>query len=223
MARDLSLPAQPQGQEEERGTSPDRLHHSGLDDDSDDEGELLYRDFLSRRLATEMEQFHYQHQQAVFPGGPGGLYNQQNSRDRDPSSGFSSLAERFQRSGGREEVRRRADMVDISSINQENLTLMLTELFQDGVTQERLLVLFFFCSDLTLRAIRVGMVSLVSRLTDWVLAFIRSVVAGLVRCQGGWESLLSSLPSHWTPRSLAILSLSAAMVSLGALYLKKQL
>ena len=218
MARDLSLPARPQGQQEEGEISPDRLHHSGHDDDSDDEGEgeLLYRDFISRRLATEMEQFQYQ--QAMFPGGP---YNQQNSRGRDLSSDFSSLAERFQRSGGREEVRRRADMVDISSINQENLTLMLTELFQDGVTQERLLVLFFFCSDLTLRALRVGMASLVSRLTDWVLAFIRSVVAGLVRCQGGWQSLLSSFPSYPASRSLAILSLSAAMVSLGALYLKK--
>ena len=111
-------------------------------------------------------------------------------------------------------MQRRADMVDISSINQVNLTAMLTELFQDGVTQERLLVLFFFCSDLTLRALRAGLASLASSLTDWTAAFIRTVVSGLVRCRGGWVSLLSS-------QHLAIISLSAGLLGLGALYLKK--
>ena len=110
---------------------------------------------------------------------------------------------------------RRAELVELSSINQHNLTLMLTELFRDGVSQERLLVLFFFCSDLTLRALRAGLARLASSLTDWVSAFIRSVVSGLVRCRGGWASLLSS--SH----HLAILSLTAGVLGLGLLYLKK--
>ena len=51
MARDISLPAETDG-------SPDRLHHSGHDDDleAEDDGELLYRDFIARRLAAaEME------------------------------------------------------------------------------------------------------------------------------------------------------------------------
>lgn len=53
MARDLSLPAEADG-------SPDRLHHSEHEDYSEDEedgaGELLYRDFVARRLAAaEME------------------------------------------------------------------------------------------------------------------------------------------------------------------------
>ena len=43
MARDLSLPAEADG-------SPDRLHHSG--DEADVDGELLYRDFIARRLAA---------------------------------------------------------------------------------------------------------------------------------------------------------------------------
>jgi len=214
--------------------SPDRLHHSGHDEDEDEdegEGELLYRDFLSRRLAAEMEEQDVNmalYQEVVFPQlrypatrvGPGGLYHQ-SSRRADLTSDFSNLAERFERSGGREEVRRRADMVDISSISQDNLTVMLTELFQDGVTQERLLVLFFFCSDLALRALRAGLVSLVSRLTDWVVSFIRSVVTCLVRCRGGWQSLLSSLQVRWPNHHLTLLSLSAALIGLGALYIKK--
>ena len=54
MARDLSLPAEAEG-------SPDRLHQSGDEADSeaevDGDGELLYRDFIARRLAAaELEQ-----------------------------------------------------------------------------------------------------------------------------------------------------------------------
>ena len=108
-------------------------------------------------------------------------------------------------------------MVDISSINQDNLTMMLTELFQDGVTQERLLVLFFFCSDLTLRALRAGLVSLASSLTDWVTAFIRTVVSGLVRCRGGWVSLASAVSAPDWSRHLPVLSLSAGLLGLGLL------
>ena len=112
-------------------------------------------------------------------------------------------------------------MVDVSSLNQENLTQMLTELFQDGVTQERVLVLFFFCSDLTVRALREGLASLVSRLTDWVLSFIRTAVCCLVRWQGGWRSLLSSIASPWNFHHLAVVSLSAALLGLGLLYVKR--
>ena len=113
-------------------------------------------------------------------------------------------------------------MVDISSINQDNLTVMLTELFQDGVTQERLLVLFFFCSDLTLRALRAGLVKLASSVTDWASAFIRTVVSCLVRCRGGWVSLLSSLSAPpWSLHLPIILSVSAGVLGLGLLHLKK--
>ena len=160
-----------------------------------------------------------------YPGGLAGpYYPAHGSPHSDLTADFSSLAERFQRSGGRLEVQRRADMVDISSINQDNLTMMLTELFQDGVTQERLLVLFFFCSDLTLRALRAGLVSLASSLTDWVTAFIRTVVSGLVRCRAGWVSLVSLASAVSAPdwsRHLPVLSLSAGLLGLGLLYLKK--
>ena len=231
MARELSL--QSQGQQEEGDQSPDRLHHSGHDDDDDDEmegigeGEILYRDFVSRRLTTEMDEMTFGPYHQLFPAPapvryPGIHYYHTTSRQGrgELSSEFSSLAERFQRSGGREEVRRSAERVDISSINQENLTHLLTELFRDGVTQERVLVLFFFSSDLTLRVLRAGMVSLVSRLTDWVVTFIRRVVSCLVRLEGGWRSLLSSITSH--SDLTTVLSLSAALLGLGLLYLKTQ-
>merc|ERR1719278_2294718 len=65
---------------------------------------------------------------------------------------LATLAERFARSEGREAVRRRAEQVELGSITQDNFSQLLSELFHDGgITQERILVLFFFCSDLALR------------------------------------------------------------------------
>merc|ERR1719330_1767822 len=93
---------------------------------------------------------------------------------------LATLAERFSRSLGREQVRQK---VEISSITQENFTMMLTELFHDGgITQERILVLFFFCSDLAIRAVRSGLQSAVSTLTRWTVGFLRGTVAAWVRC-----------------------------------------
>ena len=109
----------------------------------------------------------------------------------------------------------------LNLLKKSGMDTMLTELFQDGVTQERLLVLFFFCSDLTLRALKAGLVNLASSLTDWVSAFIRRVVACLVRCRGGWVSLLSSLQAPDWSRHLPIISLSAGVLGLSLLYLKK--
>lgn len=49
---------------------------------------------------------------------------------------------------------------------QDNFSLLLSELFHDGgVTQERVLVLFFFCSDLAVRALRAGLRGVLARLT----------------------------------------------------------
>merc|ERR1712233_235996 len=81
---------------------------------------------------------------------------------------LATLAERFARSEGREAVRRRADQVELCSISQDNFSQLLSELFHDGgITQERILVLFFFCSDLALRALRAGLRATLSKLTRW--------------------------------------------------------
>ena len=49
--------------------------------------------------------------------------------------------------------------------------------FQNGqITRERILVLFFFCSDVAILAIRQRLTSLVAQLTQWSLEFIRNQV-----------------------------------------------
>lgn len=141
-----------------------------------DQGERLYRNFLRDQLQ----------QNNLSPPRGESLFSS------DPlEHDLSSLAETFSRSEGREEVRERAELVDLSTLNSENFNSLLSELFHDGgITQERLLVLFFFCSDITIRACREGLTSLCRKITLWTLAFIRGTVTCSVRIQGGWSRVL---------------------------------
>jgi len=141
-----------------------------------EQGERLYRNFLRDQL----------HQNNLSPPRGDSLFSV------DPlEHDLASLAERFSTSEGREQVRERAEAVDLSSLNCENFNSLLTELFDDGgITQERLLVLFFFCSDLTIRACREGLTSLCRKITLWTLAFVRGTVTASVRIQGGWSRVL---------------------------------
>ena len=123
--------------------------------------------------------------------------------------------------------------MDLDTLSQQNLTLMLSELFHDGgVTQERLMVLFYFCSDLAVRAVKTGLLSLVSTLTSWSLTFIRGTVSAWVRCRGGWSSLgpgpnTTDTAAHEAAPSpinqVAFVSACAAVVGVCAVYIKKNL
>jgi len=144
---------------------------------------------------------------------------------------LGSLTDTFRRSGGRQEVSRRAAMVDLGSLSQENLTLMLSELFHDGgVTQERILVLFYFCADLAVRAVRSGLVTIVSSLTRWSLAFMRGPVSAWVRLMGGWTDVLRSMMTpnnepntNSSINQVAFVSACAAVMGVCAVYIKKNL
>jgi len=146
----------------------------------EEEGEELYRQFLQSRLRQN------------------NLPADFNYRIQDPlQSDLASLAERFTRSHGREQVREKAEELDLSELSADNFNSLLAELFHDGgVTQERLLVLFFFCSDLTIRAARAGLESLCERITSWTLSFIRSTVMLWVRVHGGWARVLRGSGSY---------------------------
>ena len=133
---------------------------------------------------------------------------------------LASLAEQFSRSMGREQVRQRAEQVDIGSITQENFTMMLSELFHDGgITQERILVLFFFCSDLAIRAVRSGLRSALSSMTRWTVGFLRGTVAAWVRCRGGWDAVLRG--GVGLVNQLAFMGVCAAVITVCVCYVRK--
>ncbi len=65
-------------------------------------------------------------------------------------------------------------------------------LFQDGkLSQERILVLFYFCTDLCICAVRrrLGR-NILADLTAWTLRFLRDTVVSWVHEQGGWQRVL---------------------------------
>jgi len=251
MARDLAIPpvaVQPvnsggsstgdQHQDVHVGPpSPDRVERSSSEDSDDvddgeeveeaEEGEVLYRQFLARRMAEER----------LMDNGIGSIDARRRGRRRrteiegqttprqaaareEVREDLVTLAERFARSEGREAVRRRAEQVELGSITQDNFSQLLSELFHDGgITQERILVLFFFCSDLALRALRVGLRATLSKLTRWSVAFLRGTVAAWVRCKGGWNQLFSGNTNH---RQVLLLGASLVLVCLWVVYKRQR-
>lgn len=74
--------------------------------------------------------------------------------------------------------------MDINSITHEEFMGFLDELFTDGITKERIVVLFFFCSDVVVRAY--SNPESLRNLFMWSLEFIFDRVCGWVRDHGGW-------------------------------------
>jgi len=166
-------------------------------EEEEEESEHLYRDFLARRSQELSREELLQLRLEPLTEQWSTSQNQQSQASRQHTGSFhlsddlATLAERFTRSEGREEVRQRAEEIDLSSLTTENFNSLLSELFSDGgVTQERVLVLFFFCTDLTIRACRAGLGWMCRSITSWSLSFIRSSVAAVVRLQGGWARVL---------------------------------
>jgi len=230
-----------------------RENDDDYSDDDDVDGEMLYSNFLSQRLAEEQIQFpQYQYEQFHYRN----YVNDGNGRDSltsdrfdrygfngtprnhhrdDLSRDINTLTETFRRSGGRQEVFRRAAIIDLDTLTMENMTTMLSELFHDGgITQERILVLFYFCSDLAIRAVKAGLTRLVSNMTRWSLAFIRGTVSAWVRCRGGWRDLLrvdtnNDRDSRMYQNTMdvinqvAFISACAAVLGVCAVYIRKNL
>jgi len=257
MARDLSEDAV-QVQNDESGLhhqngQEDLIvnHHEDEDSDDDVDGEMLYTNFLSQRFAEEQIQFpQYQYEQFQYrnyvSGGRDSLtsdrfdrygYNgpQRQQNRQDLSRDINNLTDTFRRSGGRQEVFRRASIIDLDTLTMENMTTMLSELFHDGgITQERILVLFYFCSDLAIRAVKAGLTRLVSNLTRWSLAFIRGTVSAWVRCRGGWRGILRNDANIENDNRMyqntmdvinqvAFISACAAVLGVCAVYIRKNL
>ncbi len=79
----------------------------------------------------------------------------------------------------------------MGEISYDQFFDLLTELFlAGGVTRERILVLFFFCSDLAIRTLRQQTVDIFQRCLAWSQKYIVDRVCLWVQQQGGWVSTL---------------------------------
>ena len=239
MSRNVSLDLTHGQYQHHRNISPDRLHHSDHEDSDDDghESERLYRRFLHQRMIENRIQVdprhdrHDGHDRLTVESFDRQGYN--HGQENILTQELNTLAASFRRSGGREEVMRRAEMVDLETLTlEENLTLMLTELFVDGVTQERVMVLFYFISDLVIRAVKTGVIRVISSVSSWSLKFIRGTLSTWVRLRGGWRQILttvndtmssSSLSSTVTVNQAALMSACVVILSVSVVWFKRSL
>ena len=126
--------------------SPDRLQYSSSEESGGEEGdgEALYRDFLARRLQEEglESRAPRRQQQEQSRRSRSRVEEEQARRSRSRveqdqavlQEDLATLAQRFQGSAEREEVRRRAEGLDLASLSQvrpvwEYVHLCLVDLF----------------------------------------------------------------------------------------------
>lgn len=129
------------------------------------------------------------------------------------------IAAQIEASNEREIIRRRAQTVNLRIDSFERYSAMLNGLFPDNrITREGIVVLFFFCSDIALRAYASSPIAHFHQLVGWTLKFIFNHVCSWVRRQGGWNKVISNFVQGTAVTVCAILG-SVAF----AMYIKRNL
>lgn len=106
-------------------------------------------------------------------------------------------ADEFQKSKERGKVRQKAYEVtrDSDSISEDLFHALLSALLPDGITKERIVVLFFFCADVAIATLKKSAtqgVDLCRQFVRWSLDFIMDRVCTWVQEHGGWGVVFRS-------------------------------
>ena len=84
--------------------------------------------------------------------------------------------------------------VGITSIGYSQFRDLLAEFFLGGgagITCERIVVLFFFCSDIAIRSLRQHAIDYFKNFIEWTGRFITEKIARWVQENGGWVSIFN--------------------------------
>uniref|UniRef100_A0AAU7NIB8 BCL2L8 n=1 Tax=Paracentrotus lividus TaxID=7656 RepID=A0AAU7NIB8_PARLI len=105
------------------------------------------------------------------------------------------LADQFAKSRARDGVKEKArETVEDNEITAAMFWDLLSELFfQGNITRERIVVLFFFCSDVAIFALQKNSIEYFHRFMVWALQYIRNHVCRWVANNGGWDQVLYHL------------------------------
>lgn len=98
------------------------------------------------------------------------------------------IAEEFTRSRERQKLKERANQVKLTDINKETFMVLLQELFEGGITREKIVTLFFYCTDVAIRASSFAQ-ELGVQLLSWSFSYIINTVCRLVHELGGWDDV----------------------------------
>lgn len=100
------------------------------------------------------------------------------------------VADEFANSPGRVKVKDLAESVKLHDLTKEGFEQLLEALFQGKITGEGIVALFFFCTDLAMRAVHSAR-KLVVDLLSWSFSYIIQTVCSTIYKLGGWEKVLS--------------------------------
>lgn len=103
--------------------------------------------------------------------------------------------------------------VKLENINKQSFLELLDELFAGGITREKIAVLFFFCTDVALRAASMAQ-DLVVKLLCWSFSFIINTVCKRVDELGGWDRVLFDRVPSFLLSCLTILGICAVLTYL---------
>ncbi|XP_023309715.1 bcl-2-like protein 1 [Anoplophora glabripennis] len=137
------------------------------------------------------------------------------------ASSLQILVNRFALSPQRRWVHEQAQNVDLDSLNFITFQQLMYGLFQEGgVTWERVLVLFYFCTDLSIRALQEKFVDYFIRIYNWTTSYITRRLSVWVEQEGGWGVVLQTSVDY--ARNFSILGVCAIGVLLMCLYIRSR-
>jgi len=173
------------------------VYNTTEEDNDDDNLENVHLELQvqSRELYTN---FLHEEIQSNGLDMPASLTFEQNVRFSNPlwlcnATNLRQIANEFSHSPLRNLVRMRAQSVDLLSLNSQNFSEMIQEVFSGGgVTQEQVLVVFYFCSDVALYALQNHAIHIFHQLIQWSTNYITGRMSLWVHEQGGWGSILNN-------------------------------
>lgn len=103
------------------------------------------------------------------------------------------IADEFRNSPFRQKVRETAYRAPLGNrLSYESYCWMAQEFFDEGITRERIIVFFYFSSDLVVRCIKNKLIDMCQKLIDWVVKFVHERLAMWVLANGGWAAVLET-------------------------------
>ncbi|KAL8575385.1 hypothetical protein ACOMHN_000001 [Nucella lapillus] len=194
-----------------QGLPPLRISRDGEDvewlggwgeGDVEEQGKQLFSNFVNDQVRTESPEA-VRDIEVLTPAG----YN--NPMWAKAGRELRHMADIFAQTAERRRVKQKASEVN-TNISYEEFKDLLTELFAaGGITKERIVVLFFFCSDVAIRSLKRG-ADLCRQFLGWSFSFITDSVCSWVRSHGGWGEVMSS-----SFNSLPRVLLLAGVIALG--------
>ena len=102
------------------------------------------------------------------------------------------MADAFSKTKERGLVKQRACSMNVLEMTYCQFRDLISEVFIDsGITSQRIVVLFLFCSDLALNSLKQSAVGLFQRCIKWTWDFITEKICSWVKENGGWRVVLS--------------------------------